>query len=52
METQTYIESGILEQYIAGNLSEAENLEVFDMMQKHPEVLQEVLEIEEVSNNE
>ncbi len=46
METQTYIESGILEQYIAGNLSEAENLEVFDMMQKHPEVLQEVLEIE------
>jgi hypothetical protein len=46
METKTYINSGILEQYIAGNLSDNENVEVFDMMQKHPEVLQEVLEIE------
>ena len=46
MDAKTYIDSGILEQYIAGNLSETENLEIFDMMQKNPEVLQEVLEIE------
>lgn len=43
---QTYIDSGILELYVAGSLSEAENNEVYNMMQKHPEVLQEVLDIE------
>jgi len=46
MNSQNYIESGILELYVAGSLSEAENKEVYSMMQKHPEVLQEVLDIE------
>lgn len=46
MDIKTYIESGILELYVAGSLSEKENQEVFEMMQQHPEILQEVLEIE------
>lgn len=46
MDTQTYIDSGILELYVAGSLSEAENKEVYSIMQKHPEILQEVLDIE------
>lgn len=46
MDINTYIESGILELYVAGTLSEKENQEVYALMQKHPEVLQEVLEIE------
>lgn len=47
MDSKTYIASGILELYVSGKLSEKENLEVDLMMQKHPEVLQEVLEIEQ-----
>lgn len=46
MDINTYIESGTLELYIAGVLSESENKEVYELMLKHPEVLQEVLEIE------
>lgn len=46
MDINTYIESGILELYVAGALSENENKEVYDLMQKHPEILQEVLDIE------
>lgn len=46
MDINAYIESGILELYVAGALSETENKEVSDMMLKHPEILQEVLEIE------
>ncbi|WP_396603199.1 anti-sigma factor domain-containing protein [Algibacter sp. R77976] len=46
MDIKAYIESGILELYVAGSLSEKENEEVYALMQKHPEVLQEVLEIE------
>ncbi|XMO85563.1 anti-sigma factor [Algibacter sp. AS12] len=46
MDIKAYIESGILELYVAGTLSEKENEEVYELMQKHPEVLQEVLEIE------
>lgn len=46
MDLKTYIESGILELYVAGQLSQQENREVYEQMQKHPEVLQEVLEIE------
>ncbi|MFV9550284.1 anti-sigma factor [Algibacter sp. PT7-4] len=46
MDIKTYIESGILELYVAGTLSEKENEEVYTLMQKHPEILQEVLEIE------
>ena len=46
MEIREYIESGILELYIAGVLSEKENEEVSNMMQQHPEVMEEVLKIE------
>lgn len=46
MDTQDYINSGILELYVAGKLSDEENLEVYNMMLKHTEVLQEVLNIE------
>ncbi|KJD32058.1 anti-sigma-K factor RskA [Tamlana nanhaiensis] len=45
-EIKNYIESGILEMYVAGALSEKENREVYQMMLQHPEILQEVLEIE------
>ncbi|WNH07925.1 anti-sigma factor domain-containing protein [Thalassobellus suaedae] len=46
MDIKTYIESGILELYVAGALSEKENEEVYALMLQHPEILQEVLEIE------
>lgn len=46
MDIKAYIESGILELYVAGTLSEKENKEVYDLMLQHPEILQEVLEIE------
>ena len=46
MDIKTYIESGILELYVAGALSDKENREVYDAMLKHPEILQEVLLIE------
>ena len=39
METNTYIESGVLELYIAGALSEKENEQVYALIQKHPEIL-------------
>ena len=46
MDVKAYIESGILELYVAGALSEKENLEVYNLMLEHPEILQEVLDIE------
>ena len=46
MDINAYIASGILELYVAGSLSEKENQDVYALMQKHPEILQEVLEIE------
>ncbi|QXP59605.1 anti-sigma factor domain-containing protein [Olleya sp. HaHaR_3_96] len=46
MNINDYINSGILELYVAGTLSETESKAVYDVMLKHPEVLQEVLEIE------
>ncbi len=46
MNSKEYIASGILELYVAGALSEKENEEVYAMMQKYPEVMQEVLSIE------
>lgn len=46
MDINAYIESGILELYVAGTLSEKENKEVYTLMQQHPEILKEVLEIE------
>lgn len=46
MDIKAYIESGILELYVAGTLSEKENKEVYALMQQYPEVLQEVFDIE------
>jgi anti-sigma-K factor RskA len=46
MDINTYINSGILELYVAGVLSDSENREVYKMMKQHPEVLNEVLSIE------
>lgn len=46
MTKEEYIESGLLELYVAGTLSDKENQSVYAAMQKYPEVMQEVLEIE------
>lgn len=46
MDIKTYIESGILELFVAGQLSEKENQDIYDLLNQHPELLQEVLEIE------
>lgn len=46
MDIKEYIESGILELYVAGALSEKENQEIYDLLLKHPEVLDEVIKIE------
>lgn len=46
MDLKAYIESGILELYVTGQLSEKENQEVYELMRQHPDILQEVLEIE------
>ena len=46
MDVKAYIESGILELYVAGALSVKESVEVYEIIQKHPEILQEVIEIE------
>ena len=46
MNVKEYISSGILELYVAGSLTEKENQDVFEMMQKYPEVLKEVENIE------
>ncbi|NIK92828.1 anti-sigma factor [Mangrovimonas sp. CR14] len=46
MNEKELIESGILELYVAGALSDQENEEVYNMLLKSPEVLSEVLKIE------
>lgn len=46
MDIEAYIESGILELYVAGSLSEKQNEEVYALMQKHPNINKEVLDIE------
>ncbi len=46
MDSKEYIASGILELYVAGSLSEKENQEVYEAMQKYPEVKAEVESIE------
>jgi anti-sigma-K factor RskA len=51
METKEYIESGILELYVYGVLSEAENIEVAAMAEKHPEIKSEILSIEKAILN-
>ena len=46
MDTKEYIASGILELYVAGSLSEKENLEVSAYAKKYPEVYNEIISIE------
>jgi anti-sigma-K factor RskA len=46
MEAQEYIDSGILELYVYGLLTETENLEIAEMAKKSPEVDQEIISIE------
>ncbi|MFA4869533.1 MAG: anti-sigma factor [Pedobacter sp.] len=45
-ELKTYIESGILELYVLGQLNAIEQAEVEDMAAKHPEIKQEIEAIE------
>ncbi|SHG21009.1 Anti-sigma-K factor rskA [Flavobacterium micromati] len=46
MDTKEYIESGILELYVYGLLSETENLEVSFMSKSSPEINEEIIAIE------
>ncbi|MBS7230554.1 anti-sigma factor [Flavobacterium psychroterrae] len=46
MEAQEYIDSGILELYVYGLLSETENLEIAEMAKKNPAVDEEIISIE------
>jgi anti-sigma-K factor RskA len=46
METTEYITSGILELYVYGLLSEAENLEIFEKSKQYPEIEEEIIAIE------
>ncbi|WP_295767436.1 anti-sigma factor [uncultured Mucilaginibacter sp.] len=48
-ETREYIESGILELYVLGDLSTEEKLQVQAMVQKHPLVKAELQEIEKAA---
>lgn len=51
MKTEEYIASGVLELYVFGLLSEAENKEVQQMCDQYPEVKAEVLSIEKAVIN-
>ncbi|HBK82513.1 MAG TPA: anti-sigma factor, partial [Flavobacterium sp.] len=46
MTSKEFIESGILEMYVFGNLSEEETIKVHQMMADYPVVKQEVVAIE------
>lgn len=46
MDVKVYIESGILELFVAGQLNDQDNREVQKVLLKYPEILREVLEIE------
>lgn len=51
MENKEYIESGVLELYVYGLLSESENDEVAAMSNKNPEIKAEILSIEKAIIN-
>lgn len=51
MDTKQYIETGILELYVYGLLSETENIEVSQLAQKHPEIETEIVSIEKAIVN-
>ncbi|WP_271404876.1 anti-sigma factor [Tenacibaculum soleae] len=46
MEAKKHIESGILELYVAGALSEKENEQIHALIIKYPEILKEIKDIE------
>jgi anti-sigma-K factor RskA len=46
METKEYINSGILELYVYGLLTDNQNLEVYEMAKKHQEIDAEIINIE------
>lgn len=46
MDVEKYIASGILELYVAGTLSEKENLEIANYAKEYPEIKKEIEEIE------
>lgn len=46
MDTKAYIASGVLELYVAGQLSEKENREVASYAKEYPEIMAEIVEIE------
>jgi len=46
MDVEKYIASGILELYVAGTLSEKENLEIANYAKEYPEIKKEIVEIE------
>lgn len=46
MDINAYIDSGILELYVAGQLSDQDNQKVYELMREHSEILEEVLAIE------
>ena len=45
MEAQEYIESGILELYVYGLLTETENLEIAEMAKNNPEIPEPIINI-------
>ena len=51
MEVRAYIESGILELYVFGTLSDSETAEVAQMAEKHPEIQEEIISIEKAVVN-
>ena len=51
MDTKQYIESGILELYVYGLLSETENMEVAQMAKEHKEIGAEIISIEKAIVN-
>ena len=51
MDTKQYIESGILELYVYGLLSETENMEVAQMAKEHQEIKDEIISIEKAIVN-
>lgn len=46
MDTKQYIDSGVLELYVYGLLSEAENLEIAALAKEHSEIQDEIISIE------
>jgi len=51
MDTTQYIESGILELYVYGLLSETENIEISQLAKEHKEIAAEIISIEKAMVN-